>query len=249
MFGKYFLIVLLVGLGALLLVNSNKKDEQLMKDALQSRNGLQYLYRPAKTESAGGAPVIILMHGVGANEQDLFELAQRFDSRYAVISLRAPLVMGPMHFAWFHVNFTEQGPQHNKEEAEESRKVLVNFIKKINDVSVDIDPKQVYLMGFSQGTIMGLSLVLTEPELIKGFVAISGRTLQEISALSRERKYTVSPKILLIHGLQDSKLPYTHAQNTESVLKAAGLNYEFKSYPADHQITAGMLEDIQTFFQ
>jgi phospholipase/carboxylesterase len=213
------------------------------------KNALHYLYRPAKEKSAAKSPVIILLHGVGSNELDLFELSESFDPRYAVYSLRAPLVLGANAFAWFHVNFTEQGPIHNREEAEASRGILKNFIKNLGNMNSDIDPQQIYILGFSQGTIMGLSLALTEPELIKGLVAISGRTLQEVSAQAKERTYEKSPRVLLLHGINDGKLLFSQATNTEEVLKNAKFDYEFKKYEAGHQITPEMLRDIQQWLK
>ncbi|MGE5085861.1 MAG: alpha/beta hydrolase, partial [Bacillota bacterium] len=109
----------------------------------------------------------------------------------------------------------------------------------------DIDTSKIILLGFSQGTIMSLSLALTEPELIDGVIAISGRTLQEVSALAGQRSYLKTPQVLLIHGIQDSKLPLYHAEETAETLKKAHFNFEFKKYPADHTITMEMRNDIR----
>lgn len=205
---------------------------------------LQYIYRPAKVKSSGKSPVLLLLHGVGSNEQSLLSLTEGLDPRFAVYSLRAPLVLGAGSFAWFHVNFTAQGPLHNQQEAEQSRKILIDFIRALPKENPDIDAENIFVLGFSQGTIMGLSLALTEPDLFKGLVAISGRTLQEVSAQAKERTYPRSPKVLLMHGRQDSKLPYTHGLNTEAVLKAASFDFQFESYEADHHITPQMLQDL-----
>nr|BFD65927.1 hypothetical protein HAGR004_09490 [Bdellovibrio sp. HAGR004] len=80
-----------------------------------------YTYIPAKEESSAKTPVLVLMHGVGSNEQDLAEFGASLDPRLDVYSLRGPLPMGPHSYGWFHVNFTEQGPVHNKEQAEVAR--------------------------------------------------------------------------------------------------------------------------------
>lgn len=205
---------------------------------------LQSIYLPQRVTGPGKAPVLLLLHGVGANEEGLIDLVESLDPRFAVFSLRAPLVIGPSSFAWFHVSFTAAGPLHNKEEAESSRRLLKEFIEGLRS-RPELDTNQIFLLGFSQGTIMSLSLALTEPQLIKGVVAIAGRTLQEIAAQTQTRRYEKKPAILLLHGRQDGKLPYSHALNTESVLKERNIPVDFRSYEAGHEINRAMLTDLQ----
>lgn len=202
------------------------------------------IHIPARQRAGTKSPVLLMLHGVGSNEQDLVTLAKHFDPRFKVYSLRAPLVLSSASFAWFHVNFTAQGPIHNKEEAEASRLLLKNFILKLKEMP-DVDPEQIFLLGFSQGAIMNLSLAFTEPDLVKGVVAISGRTLQEVQALAKDRTYQVSPKVLLVHGIHDSKLPLFHGETSDAVLSAAKFDHEFKKYNANHEITFEMIQDIQ----
>lgn len=209
---------------------------------------MEYQFFPPKQKSSDKSPVLLLLHGVGANEGSLAGLAEYVDPRFAVYSLRAPLTLAAGSFAWFQVNFTAQGPLHNKEQAESSRLLLKKFIQGLG-TDASLDGQQVYILGFSQGAIMGLSLALTEPDLVKGVVAIGGRTLQEISAQALGRKYAVSPQVLLVHGVQDNKLPLFHAQASEETLKKAGLSYEFKTYEAGHEINGPMIQDIQAWLQ
>lgn len=211
---------------------------------MKSETSLNSIYIPAKEKSLAKAPVLIVMHGVGSNEKDLAQFAETLDPRFAVISLRAPLTLAANSFAWFHVKFTSQRPEHNREEAEQSRQLIKNFIEDLKD-NPEIDTSKIFLLGFSQGTIMSLSLALTEPELIHGVIAISGRTLQEASALAAQRDYSTTPKVLLLHGTDDSKLPLYHAEETAETLRKAHFDFEFRKYPADHTITTEMRNDIR----
>lgn len=209
---------------------------------------IKYLFQPAKEKSAAKSPALILLHGVGSNEQDLFNFANSLDPRFAVFSLRAPLTMGTNGFAWFHVNFAAEGPVHDQTQAEGSRLLLKRLIEEIKQ-NPQVDSEKVFLLGFSQGTIMSLSVALTESSLVAGVIAIAGRTLQEISALAKEKTYKEVPDVFLVHGTEDNKLPYKHALNTEAVLKAANFPLEFKSYEAGHQITPAMFTDIQNWLK
>ena len=54
-------------------------------------------------------PLLVLLHGYGANEHDLIGLAPMLDQRLLTLSPRAPLVLAPFAFAWFEIAFTGQG--------------------------------------------------------------------------------------------------------------------------------------------
>ena len=60
---------------------------------------------PAANAATSGErpPLLLLLHGVGSNEQSMASLASAFDSRFIVMSVRSPIVLGPNAFAWFHV--------------------------------------------------------------------------------------------------------------------------------------------------
>jgi phospholipase/carboxylesterase len=202
------------------------------------------LHVPARTPSPHGkAPALVLIHGVGSHERDLVGLASAFDARLDVHSLRAPLVRGPESFAWFSVTFGPQGPIHDATEAEAARQKIVAFVRALREDPA-IDPTRIYLLGFSQGAILSLSVAYTEPTLIAGVVAISGRTLQEIAAGVKGKRIESGPRVLLMHGTDDTKLPFAHAEASEHVLKGAGLPYDFKSYPVGHTVSAPMRDDI-----
>src|SRR5258708_18018051 len=110
-------------------------------------------------------PLLLLLHGVGSNEHDLFALAPFLDERFLIISVRAPNTQAPGSYAWFEVDFTPQGPVINPAQAEASRKALIAFLAQPLPTH-NADPKQVYLMRFSQGAIMSASVALTRPDLV-----------------------------------------------------------------------------------
>lgn len=193
----------------------------------------------AKTPSVK-APVLVLLHGLGANERDLLSVAAGVDPRFEVISLRAPRAMGPDAFSWFDVTFKPEGPVHDGPQAEVARRSLVAFLEELKR-RPDIDPERVFLLGFSQGAILGISVALTEPKLVRGVVAVSGRTLPELA----ERKATGD--VLLLHGTRDTRLPYALAENSREVLTRAGVKVELRAYDVGHTLDATMLADLSTW--
>ena len=108
----------------------------------------------------------MLLHGVGSNEQDLIGLAPALDSRFFVVSARAPITLGHGSYAWYPVQFTPTGHIMDPDEAERSRLLILKFVDELTQ-SYNIDRERVFLMGFSQGCIMSLAAALTVPKKLR----------------------------------------------------------------------------------
>ena len=208
---------------------------------------LVHLTRPPDASlSTLPAPLLLLLHGVGSHEEDLFGLVSQLDLRFFVVSARAPLTLGPHSYGWFHVTFTEHGPVIVPEEAEASRQTLIAFIDELIE-NYHLDPHRVYLMGFSQGAIMSLSLALTAPEKIAGVVAMSGRILPEVLPLAVAPERMNGLPIFVVHGLQDNVLPIHHGRASRDRLSQLPVALTYKEYDMGHQISADSLSDISNW--
>ena len=133
---------------------------------------------PPKESVGKGAPLLLLLHGFGANEDDLFSLAPYLDQRFLVISPRAPVPLSPVSHAWFNLGFSTDGLIIDPREVERARESLCQFISEVI-ARYGVDPTAIYLLGFSQGAMIGLTLALLNPNLIAGVVALSGRALAD----------------------------------------------------------------------
>lgn len=204
---------------------------------------LIYQMRPPQTPTqTGEPPLLLLLHGVGSNEEDLFSLAPALDPRFLVLSVRAPLTLGPGSYAWFHVTFTPEGPNHIPEEAEASRVLIGQFIDEAVK-AFGADPRRVYLMGFSQGAIMSEAVALTQPERVAGAVLMSGRTLPEIAARPASPEALTGLPILVLHGTQDSVLPIRHGRETRAALETLPVALTYREYPIPHTISPESFAD------
>lgn len=204
--------------------------------------GLHYLVRQP-TLAGARPPVLIMLHGVGSNEEDLFSFADRIPGEYLVISARAPNPMGPDSYAWYQVDFSTGKPVFNLEQAEESRSTLINFIQELGK-SHSFDPARVYLCGFSQGAIMAYSVALTRPDLVHGIAAMSGRLLEEVKPRITRSTELQQLSILITHGTQDGTLPVHYAREAEAYLRSIGITPTVKTYADGHTINAAMLADL-----
>src|ERR1700682_3646676 len=123
--------------------------------------------REPKHESSGLSPLLLLLHGIGSNEDDLFSLSPYLDERLLIVSARAPIVMGPGSFGWFNIEFTARGLVADVAQAEQSRLLLLRFLDEIVG-TYPVDRDCIFLAGFSQGAMMSLSIALCSPKRAKG---------------------------------------------------------------------------------
>lgn len=203
---------------------------------------LHYLVREPKIKTSH-PPLILLLHGVGSNERDLFSFADRLPGNFLVISARAPLTIGPDSYAWFQIDYSTGKRVINYPQAEKSRVQLLKFLEQLQ-TEHPYDEKQVYLCGFSQGGIMSYSLALTRPELVKGIAILSGRLLDEVKALVATDEQVKHLKIFMAHGTQDNVIGLEHARNALSFLKSKKLQPSYKEYPLGHGINNEVLTDL-----
>jgi phospholipase/carboxylesterase len=194
-------------------------------------------------------PVLILMHGYGSNENDLFDLAKTFDQRFITFSLRAPLALGNGGFSWFEIQrLPENRMKFLYKEAAESRTRIISFI--VNACrAYHVDSTQVYLLGFSQGAILSFDIAMTAPGKIAGIVALSGRLLDETANLKPDAKQLSKVKVFIGHGTADNMLSISESEKAYSFLKARQVqNVTFKKYDIPHSINGAELNDIKTWF-
>jgi|SRR5690348_7653843 phospholipase/carboxylesterase len=193
-------------------------------------------------------PLLLLLHGVGSNEQDLFGLVPFLDKRFLIISARAPNTLEPGSYAWFEITFTPQGPSINPQQAEASRETLITFIKEAVTM-YGADSQRVYLMGFSQGAIMSASVALTQPELVAGAVLMSGRILPEIRTLMSSNDALIGFPFLVVHGTADRVLPITNGRASRDLLLSLPVDLTYREYSMGHEVSQESLSDVAAWLR
>lgn len=206
-----------------------------------SELGLECLVRPA-IENAGKQKVLILLHGVGSNEQDLNSLAPYLPDDVTVISPRGPFVLGERRYAWYQVDFSSDKPVINADQELQSRDIIRNFI---SQVRARYKTEEVYLGGFSQGAIMSYTIGLTQPELVTGVLAFSGRILQEIRPLVATPDKLKNLDVFIAHGTQDGTLPVHYAREAKEFLESMGIALTYHESDMGHQITGDVIENVR----
>lgn len=209
---------------------------------------LTHLIRePTRETAADSPPLLLLLHGVGSNERDLMGLAPWLDGRFFVVSARAPITLGYEAYGWFRFAFTPNGPVvSDPREAQNSYRLILRFMDELPE-AYGVDPDRAYLMGFSQGTIMGLSVALTRPEKVAGLVAMSGHFPDAIRPQIAPPEELRGLPILLQHGTEDPVLPIDYGRAAHEALDSLPVRLEYHEYRMGHHVTQESLADTSAW--
>jgi len=174
---------------------------------------------------------VIFLHGYGANGADLIGLSENFAEALpdaVFISPDAPEVceMSPFGYQWFSLSSWEE--EHLINGIKDAAPTLDDFITTIAK-KYNLEDSKIFLVGFSQGTMMSLHVAMRRSKHIAGVIGFSG-ALVDGDALSHE--LTARPPVLLVHGMMDMVVPYISMSDAESVLKRNGISVSTLSRPA-----------------
>ena len=236
---------MLLFLCAVLVLGACEDNKMGTRNTYFSKNFKGIISEPSGDKSS----LLILLHGVGANEEGLVEVGEVIEPNSVVVSLRAPLVLGGASYAWFHVQFTSNGPVHNWAEADDSFKLLENEIKELS-AKYDIPLNKISVMGFSQGSIMTMGLALKSNLQLSKYYCFSGRTLPEFAQYGLEHPDVAKDRrVFLTHGTYDDKLPVQLAHKSKEILEKVGANLTYYEFQGGHQISMDVLKRAANLWQ
>ena len=209
---------------------------------------LTFLQRPA----AATTPrpwLLVLMHGVGSNEQDLMGLAPQIPERFHVLSLRAPFRMGPGAHAWFDFSIEPNGERTINEAQEAQSRALVAQTIASAAEQLGIPPERVVVGGFSQGGIMALSLLLTQPALMQAAMVWHGRLLTQMLPQAAPPDALRGKQMWLSHGTHDNVIPLAHAQAIAHYMAPLPVTLAYHEFPGAHEIRPSELAATVTWLE
>jgi len=207
-------------------------------------NILHFVERAPKIISDKPAPLLILIHGYGSNEMDLFSFAEELPDSLHIISLRAPIELGYNSYAWYSINF--DADQNKFSDLEEAKSSLAAI-----DICIDtfiannnINANKIFLVGFSQGAILSYGLSLNTNK-IQYTVALSGYLNEDLleGQLNKMTDYFCS------HGSVDQVIPVEWARKAPVFLNTHGISNIFKEYPVGHGVHPQNFYDFKNWIE
>ena len=194
-------------------------------------------------------PLLLLLHGYGSNEEDLFSFANELPDNYYVISARAPFDMMYNSYAWYAINFdADENKFSDIGQARASRDIIANFIDELV-ANYAIDDKNVTLIGFSQGCILSYAVALSYPEKVQRVVAMSGYLNTEIAVDDFKNNAVSQLRIFASHGTVDQVIPVDWARKSIPVLEDLGINVTYREYPVGHGVAPQNFFDFKKWLE
>lgn len=204
---------------------------------------LKHIKREPLVKTSERPPMLILLHGLGSNEHDLFAFVPHLDPEFLVLSVQAPVSYGFGGYAWFNIDLTSGVPNANIQQVVQARRLITSFIDEAIE-AYQPDTSRIMLAGFSQGAIIGYATAFAEPEKVSALVAMSGYILKDIAP------QIFSPalknlKIMATHGINDQVLPIFLGRSSEAFLKSMQLDHIYKEYLMAHEVNYECFNDIK----
>jgi phospholipase/carboxylesterase len=196
---------------------------------------LEHNFKPSSNHK-DNIPTIIMLHGYGSDENDLFSFSSELPEEYMIISLKAPLPMQPYGNAWYHIYFDHpSGKFSDDEQAIESRELIVKCIDEIID-KYKADKENITLLGFSQGTILSYAVALSYPKKVKNVIGLSGYINKGIIKEGFENNDFSSLNIYSSHGSVDQVIPVEWARKNKPLLDSLNIDCTYSEFPVGHGV-------------
>ncbi len=201
---------------------------------------LQALSLPPRVPQ-GRPPLLILLHGMGSDETELFEIAARFDPRFHIVSARAPFEYRP-GYTWLPATVDRVGRFRIDEESVGD--VRLRLAESISRWALEhgTDPSRTYLLGFSQGADVAFHTGVGVPGCAAGVVVLSGKLMAGIEF--EDTLGVDGLPVFVAHGTHDPLVPVEQGRAIRKFLEIRRLAGEYREYPVGHEVAEETLDDV-----
>ena len=189
-------------------------------------------------------PVVVTLHGMGSNYDDLKELVPLIVGETITIHLQGDLQFGS-GFAFFIPNFTEQSEEN----------IIGSVIKQTyQTISTVINNNNfvghpIYLIGFSQGAIIGTGLINVYPNFLTKAWLFSGRIPTFIAQIGSKLSQKMNTDVFVSQGISDQLFPPTVGQNIAKVMAPHVRNLVYQEYVFGHGIHQDAINDAKKILE
>jgi len=198
---------------------------------------------------------LILLHGLGADGNDMQPIAQALAAHLQNIypHLRChihcpnaparPVTVNDGYImpAWFDLYGLDSHAHTDTQGIEHSRQRISQLID--DELAAGILPEHIILGGFSQGGVIAMHCALHQPERLGGLLALS--TWLPRTPLPPPSPAACQTPVFIAHGIDDDLIPIQAASHTRDTLTELGyLDIEQHSYPMAHSISMEEIDDM-----
>lgn len=200
--------------------------------------------RPAGDSPAQGSPALVMIHGFGANEGDIYELVPFVDKRVLIVAPRGPMQVDDNPRGSWRWSVNGEDGRPDPAVLQESARKVAELIGQLTALTgVKVDPSQVYVGGFSQGGLTSLEMAAEHSDLVAGIIDHSGFVSVNAQEKLRAGSFRGKPAFIA-HGTRDDRLPLEQAHLVKEVLEAGGVDVTYHEYNFGHVTSPQSRRDL-----
>ena len=186
---------------------------------------------------------IIALHGYGSNPFNMIELLKvlnidKADCFFPPGNI-SPFPNDDLSKAWFSIPFTS----NLNKEIVISREIILSKLKSIVN-SYD----KIVLLGFSQGAMMCLDIMVNISKPVSGVICLSGLNINIDNNINIDKAYKKTP-IFVGHGINDEIIDMESSKTSFEFITKKGFKIDWNEYNMAHEVVEKELEDIRSFFE
>ena len=191
----------------------------------------------ARAQELTTRPLLVLMHGRGSHEHDLFALARMFPPQFVIAALRAPLELGPGSYSWFPDG---EPARPSSVAADAAVQALLDWLDSIPSAA------SVSLVGFSQGGAMTVHALRHAPERFAAIVNLAGFVIGGDAPADYSLE-TLRPPVFWGSDPADPVIPAEAIARTAQWLPSHSTLTERHYAAIGHSISREEIADVNTF--
>lgn len=218
---------------------------------------------PATMEEGRKYPLVIILHGHGANPENYAGLFERVDTSLEAIVCAPygpyPIYQAPVPgFSWyprpeFYREVLARGvvvedrarrrEEIETREQEVSESYVLAAIESVR-ARYPVDSNRIYVMGHSEGGVLAYGLALNNPAIIRGLIVVGARLRERHASEETISGAAGKLQVLICHSPEDTAMRFELAKAAHETLKAAGIRGELVAYAGGHGITTELVKTI-----
>jgi phospholipase/carboxylesterase len=189
------------------------------------------IHLPSYLDPEKKYPTIFTFHGKGSNEKNMFGLVAPLSDDFIIVGIRGNLTLGT-GFQYYELKSLGNPIREVFDRAIQQLEAFILYATE----KYPIDSKRRYLLGFSQGAILSMTLALTMGDQLKGIVALNGYVPGFVKT-EYPLKSVKDVSVFISHGEYDSVFPIQIGQETATYFQNQTRRWTFKTYPTDHGVS------------
>ncbi len=209
---------------------------------------LQYLVREPQ-HITPETPLLVLLHGYGSNEEDLFSFAPTLPEDWLIVSFRAPFTTPYGGYSWYHIDLMNVENRIDVQQAKKSQDVILENIMAITN-KYGLTTNKTHLAGFSQGGILCYSLALHHPDFFSKIACLSCYPEEQLlDDIVKDKKKLEQLRFFISHGTDDTVIPLEWARKAADLLYDLSCFFSFREYMSGHGVNQKNYMDLMEFFR